>query len=367
MLGKPMILKRFRPNPEDRTIRDLYGAIVAQARSLAFYTSYGVPDTVHGRFDLIVLHLVLLLAHLDREAASARGIGQKLFDLFCQDLDANLREMGVGDLAVPKRMRHFGEAFYGRQVAYLAALRSPDGRALEKTLARNIFNGVNDDGPRRLARYARVLMREFEVHDRSALLRGAVAFPKAEAVVMPEPKSRDFAPPWRVPVTVEEVAESGQHFDLVADAPVRAAVAKAVGLRDLPRFEASFDVTRRGSGGLHVTGSISATVGQNCVVTLEPLVNEVEESIDLIFEPPELVPKTTANPEGQRHGADWNDPEPLIGGGVDLGALAIEFLILGLDPYPRKPGVVFETPQDVNPDQGPFAALGRLAKRQEGH
>ena len=75
MLSKPMILKRFRPNPEDRTIRDLYGAIVAQARSLAFYTSYGVPDTVHGRFDLIVLHLVLLLARLDREAAFARGIG----------------------------------------------------------------------------------------------------------------------------------------------------------------------------------------------------------------------------------------------------------------------------------------------------
>src|SRR5438270_6279028 len=73
MLSKPMILKRFFQSPEDRTIRDLYGAIVAQARSLAFYTSYGVPDTVQGRFDLIVLHLVLLLARLDREAASARS------------------------------------------------------------------------------------------------------------------------------------------------------------------------------------------------------------------------------------------------------------------------------------------------------
>jgi cytochrome b pre-mRNA-processing protein 3 len=67
MLSKPMILKRFRPSPDDRTIRDLYGAIVAQARSLAFYTSYDVPDTVQGRFDLIVLHLVLLLARLDRD------------------------------------------------------------------------------------------------------------------------------------------------------------------------------------------------------------------------------------------------------------------------------------------------------------
>lgn len=109
-----MILRRFRPNSQDRSIRDLYGAIVAQARCVAFYRDYGVPDTVEGRFDLIVLHIVLLLARLDREGSSVRGIGQKLFDVFCSDLDANLREMGTGDLAVPKRMRAFGEAFYGR-------------------------------------------------------------------------------------------------------------------------------------------------------------------------------------------------------------------------------------------------------------
>jgi cytochrome b pre-mRNA-processing protein 3 len=155
---------------------------VAQARSVAFYTAYGVPDTLDGRFDLIVLHLVLLLARLDRDGALARGVGQSLFDQFCRDLDANLREMGVGDLAVPKRMRRFGEAFYGRQTAYLAALRESDGEELEKALARNIFHGTNGDGPRRLARYARALLREFEVHDRAALLRSAVEFPKPEAI-----------------------------------------------------------------------------------------------------------------------------------------------------------------------------------------
>jgi hypothetical protein len=95
-----MILKHFRASAASRSIRDLYGVIVAQARSAAFYTDYGVPDTVLGRFDLIVLHLVL--ARLDGDGSSARGIGQKLFDLFCPDLDANLREMGVGDLAVAK-------------------------------------------------------------------------------------------------------------------------------------------------------------------------------------------------------------------------------------------------------------------------
>src|SRR6202012_3232529 len=102
--------------------------------------SYGVPDTVDGRFDLIVLHIVLVLAGLGGEG-SARGIGQKLFDVFCRDLDDNLREMGVGDLAVPKRMRRFGEAFYGRQAAYLTALEAGGERDFENALARNIFPG----------------------------------------------------------------------------------------------------------------------------------------------------------------------------------------------------------------------------------
>src|SRR6516162_10283698 len=186
--------------------------------------------------------------------------------------------------------------------------------------------------------------------------------PRMSEPPMPESKSRSSAAPWHVPVAVEEVAETGQHFDLVAEAPVRAAIAKIVGLRDLPRFEASFNVTRRG-GGLHVVGSISATVGQNCVVTLEPLANEVEETIDLVFEPPQQLPE--AENEGQQHSLKWDAPEPLFGGVVDLGALATEFLVLGLDPYPRKPGAVFEPPPYAKPDQGPFAALGRLAKRQD--
>src|SRR6516165_9943727 len=181
---------------------------------------------------------------------------------------------------------------------------------------------------------------------------------------MPEHRAPDSAAPWQVPVAVVEVPETGQHFDLAADAHVRADVAKVAGLRELPRFEANFDVTRRG-GGLHVVGSISATVGQNCVVTLEPLTNKVEETIDLIFEPPQRLAVSVEN-EGQQHGVKWNDPEPLVGGVVDLGALATEFLILGLDPYPRKPGAIFQPPADTGPDEGPFAALEALKKGRDG-
>jgi cytochrome b pre-mRNA-processing protein 3 len=83
----------------------LYGAIVAQARSPSFYRDYGVPDTVGGRLDMIILHLVLLLARLKGESAQAAALGQHVFDAFCRDIDDNFREMGVGDLAVPREMR----------------------------------------------------------------------------------------------------------------------------------------------------------------------------------------------------------------------------------------------------------------------
>jgi len=167
--------------------------------------------------------------------------------------------------------------------------------------------------------------------------------------------------PWRVPVAVEDVAESCARFDLIADAETRAAVARVAGLRDLPRLEANFEVKRHGEG-LHVAGRVSATVGQDCVVTLEPLVNEVEEEIDLLFEPPAAAP-----PEGEETGDDaCNEAEPLIGGMVDLGAIATEFLILGIDPYPRKPGALFQPAPDAKPDESPFAALAALKKDRDG-
>jgi cytochrome b pre-mRNA-processing protein 3 len=174
-----MILARFRRNPHARSIGLLYGAIVAQARSARFYADYGVADTVEGRFDLIVLHLVLLLERLERGSAAVRGLGQGLFDAFCRDLDANLREMGVGDLAVPKRMQRFIEAFYGRQAAYRAALAAADERDFDKALARNIFADEDSGAAAPLARYARETMRTLDGQADEALIAGTLVFPPA--------------------------------------------------------------------------------------------------------------------------------------------------------------------------------------------
>src|SRR3954453_7293487 len=130
-----------RPDP---TIATLYGAIVTQARDPRFYEFYGVPDTVLGRFDLIVLHAALLLRRLRTGDAAARALAQGVFDTFCRDMDHNLREMGISDQGVPRQMQRVGEAFYGRAQAYDAALAKRDSGALAGALARNVYAGASD-------------------------------------------------------------------------------------------------------------------------------------------------------------------------------------------------------------------------------
>jgi hypothetical protein len=176
----------------------------------------------------------------------------------------------------------------------------------------------------------------------------------------PEQPSREQ--PWSVPVAVREVPDIGRSFTLVADEGTRAAIAKLAGLRSLPRLEAHFDVALRGRDALQVTGSIAATVGQDCVVTLEPLESEIEESVDLVFAPPPAP--TIIDEEGARIEVTPVDaPEPLIGGSIDLGAIASELLMLSIDPYPRKSGAVFEPPAKDADTGGPFAALAALKKK----
>jgi len=182
-----MILRPFRQSAEARTIASLYGMIVAQARQPSFYADFGVPDTVQGRFDLIVLHPVLLLRRLDRTGDGGRLLGQRLFDAFCCDLDGNLREMGIGDLAVPKHMQRFGEAFYGRQATYLAALDASDAGDFENALARNILENGPLGRSAELARYARSAARELDAQEQDALIRGELSFPNPEAYANARP------------------------------------------------------------------------------------------------------------------------------------------------------------------------------------
>ena len=181
-----MIFPRLRRGARPDTISALYGMIVAQARTPCFYQDYAVPDTVNGRFDLIVLHLAAVLERIAAEP-SLRGVGQGLFDRFWQDMDHNLREMGVGDLAVPKRMRSLGEAFYGRSGAYREALAADDAKTLVETLTRNIYPaGAAPGVPERLAAYLRQMVRDLARQDAGALERGSLRFPDPHAISAPD-------------------------------------------------------------------------------------------------------------------------------------------------------------------------------------
>ena len=162
------------------TIEAIYGMIVTQAREPLFYRDLGVPDTVEGRFDLLVLHLWMVLHRLKLVEGGA-GLCQALFDRFCEDMDANLREMGVGDLTVPKRMQAFGEAFYGRTAAYDLALA--DGREpLAQALCKNILDGEGIENARRLAYYAEAAIAALAGLDDATMVRGSWRFPSPARV-----------------------------------------------------------------------------------------------------------------------------------------------------------------------------------------
>ena len=164
-------------------------------------------------------------------------------------------------------------------------------------------------------------------------------------------------------MAVEDIPETGLHLAIEAPAGARAELAELAGLRDLPRLSAVFDLTRNGAGA-HVGGQVSAQVGQTCVVTLEPIENAIEEAVDLDF-----VPSSEAEPAAKvarKRVQDDDMPEPLVGGVLDLGALAVEFLILGIDPYPRKADAEFAPPKDEDAGEHPFAALESLKKTLGG-
>jgi cytochrome b pre-mRNA-processing protein 3 len=178
-----MISLPFRRSRQDPNIAALYGMIVAQARLPAFYRDYGVPDTVHGRLDMIVLHLVLVLRALALADGAPSPLGQQLFDRFCQDIDANFREMGVGDLTVPKEMQKVAEAFYGRAKAYESALTGEDPAALDAAVARNVFGAADAPlGARSLAAYMREANARLGRQPPDQRARGEIDFPDPAAM-----------------------------------------------------------------------------------------------------------------------------------------------------------------------------------------
>jgi hypothetical protein len=171
------------------------------------------------------------------------------------------------------------------------------------------------------------------------------------------------ANPWSVPVTVVQIPDTGLHRDIEADRAAREAMAEVAGLREILSARALLDVSPERGGRVHVTGHVRARIGQTCVVTLDPIENEIDEPIDLIFAPPEQIPDLSdlVDEAAESETEIPDPPEPIINGVIDLGRLATDALFLAVDPYPRRPDAVFDPPvETADPMDHPFAALKAL-------
>ena len=177
-----MVLERWRRRrAEQETAARLYESLVAQARSAAFYRDCQVPDSLDGRFELIALHVFLLLHRLKASYPQTESLAQDLHDVFFADMDRSLREMGAGDLGVGKRVKRMAEALYGRIPAYEAALENE--RSAAEALRRNLYGtaeSVDDESLKAMAGYLRAQVAALAAQDSASFLAGRVDFAPPE-------------------------------------------------------------------------------------------------------------------------------------------------------------------------------------------
>ena len=175
-----MLERIFGKSPTQRSADALYIRAVEQARQKNFYADMGVPDTVDGRFDMIALHVFLILRRLKQENARSQATAQALFDTMFTDMDRGLRELGAGDLGVGRRVKVMAKAFFGRVAAYDQGLMSDDGN-LKEAVLRNIFRGQEDKEDERdrallISSYMREQADALDHQSVDALLEGEVLF-----------------------------------------------------------------------------------------------------------------------------------------------------------------------------------------------
>jgi cytochrome b pre-mRNA-processing protein 3 len=164
-----MLQNLFRPRSRQRLGEPLYDLAVRQARDPAFYTTLGVADRIDARFELYTLHVLLLVMRLRDEGERGADAAQALFDTYVSALDHALRELGVGDISVGKKMRKLGEAMYGRMTAYESPLRDGDSAALAAGLGRNVFESEDPAAGEALAAYALASRARLSAQDFAAV------------------------------------------------------------------------------------------------------------------------------------------------------------------------------------------------------
>ncbi len=181
-----MIWKRIFGRPDrDEVPFGLYRGLVAQARMPGFYLHAGVPDTVEGRFEMVALHAFLVLRRLKGAGDPAKEVAQRVFDIMFDDMDQTLREMGVSDLSVGKKIKAMASAFYGRMAAYDAGLDAEGDKELQDAIRRNVFAGLDPAASNlaALALYVRNCVAVLGSQPDEDLLAGRLSFADAPAVL----------------------------------------------------------------------------------------------------------------------------------------------------------------------------------------
>ena len=180
-----MILKRFRESAErEQVARDLYTGVVAQARQSRFYADYDVPDSLDGRFEMIALHVFLLLHRLKRDNPEAAPLSQAVYDIFFGDMDQCLREMGAGDLGVGRRVKRMAEGFSGRIAAYEEGMAGGEDDVLGKAIRRNLYGTapeVTEEAIRSMCSYLRTQDAFLADQDFGSFSNGRIVFAPFEA------------------------------------------------------------------------------------------------------------------------------------------------------------------------------------------
>eukprot|EP00903_Cladosiphon_okamuranus_P001377 g1375.t1 len=359
-----MIFGLFRRRSRDAEHR-VYVEIVAQARQPVFYTDFLVPDTIDGRFDLLIVHAVLFFRRLRGEGRDVAEFSQNVFDLFFEDMDASLREMGVSDTRVPKKVKVMGEAFYGRADAYIPALDEGNVEVLAEALGRNIFTDAPEPlAQTRLAHYMLQAAKDLETQSAETLRTGEIRWPDAE-------RYKDLA------VNASKVVDKDEKITVQPDAASRQAIAAAYDLNAIPDLTAHFTLKPYRKAGVRVVGPVKMTINQTCVVSLEPFDSSLELEVDRTFEPHSSRPRKIRdlNEEGEIEIdlESLDPPDVILDGVLDLGAVICEELALSLDAFPRKDGAAFEggdddeeeAAEEVEEKPSPFAALQALKDQPE--
>jgi cytochrome b pre-mRNA-processing protein 3 len=177
----PMFKWLGKQSDSTRIARALYGAVVTQARNLEFYSDLGVADTVEGRYELVALHLILALERLGQPEMGSEDVRRETLETFVTDMEDAMREMGVGDTSVPKKVKRAAGGVYARNEVYQTALAAAGDQALQAALVEYVYQGGECSSAPALAAYVRRAAAHLAALDAKTLLAGHMTFPQPKA------------------------------------------------------------------------------------------------------------------------------------------------------------------------------------------